>query len=130
MRRNYRVMRETLSVASGSGPHCFDDFIKIQPVDELFSEIRRLCDDGLIESSVEFLERWDGLVWKGGEVKGLTAEGREFYRLVESDGVWRIALATLERAGIDISYPLLKEVCEEIVKRYVTSFIPEIKPSK
>ena len=33
---------------------------------------------------------------------------------------------TLEGAGLDLSYPLLKKVCETIVERYVMSKIPEI----
>lgn len=33
---------------------------------------------------------------------------------------------TLDAAGIDVPYPLLKEVSEEIVKRYVMGFIPDM----
>lgn len=79
--------------------------------------------DGLVEGEV-LLDPYGACVKC--VAYGLTDEGREFYRLVENEEVWRIVLDTLGRAGVDVSYPLLKEVCEEIVKRYVTQFIPSM----
>ena len=125
--RSYRMMRDVLAAVAGSPGGCgLDELQALQPWDDMFGEVRRLAADGLIESSVEFVQVESELAWKCGRVSGLTAEGREFYRLVESEGVWEIVRETLGKAGVDVSYPLLKEVCEEIVKRYVTSFIPDI----
>ena len=59
-----------------------------------------------------------------GTIDGLTDDGRSLLRDIESDDVWKICLDTLEGADVDLSYPLLKDVCETIVKRYVESFIP------
>ena len=71
--------------------------------------------EGLLDADI-FL---DDIFGKGRKctVVGLTSNGHEFYRLIENNDVWAIVLDTLKQAGVDISYPLLKEVCEEIVKR-------------
>ena len=61
----------------------------------------------------------------GGEAS-ISDEGREFFRLVENESVWQLVLRTLDAAGVNVPYPLLKKVCEEIVTRYVSSFIPKI----
>lgn len=93
------------------------------PADDALAEALRLVDDGLVDADVRRSSFGDVCSFR---VRGLTDEGRSFWRLVENDDVWQIILGTLTRAGIDVSYPLLKEVCEEIVKRYVTSFIPDM----
>lgn len=125
MSRDYETMRTVLAMASGSGhPLKYGDLYQtIRDEAALRPEIARLSRDGLIDSTVVYQDG-DGCCL-GGEVS-ITGEGREFFRLIENEGVWRLVLSTLESAGIDVSYPLLKEVCEEIVKRYVTSFIPDI----
>ena len=46
-------------------------------------------------------------------------------RNIENERVWMLVLQTLEVAGLDLSYPLLKEVTDEIVRRYVMGKIPK-----
>lgn len=84
-------------------------------------ELYRLREEGLVESSVAFKPSYNN-----GIVKGLTEEGAAFLRDIEDDRVWALMAKTLEDAGLDLSYPLLKKVCETIVERYVMSKIPEI----
>lgn len=122
--RNYSVMRDVLSLVA-SAPHelSFDDFDEIQQQDEVPQEIVRLQANGLVDGDIRFGAH---ALCLGGRVKALTDEGTEFYKLIENDDVWALIRDTLKRASVDVSYPLLKEVCEEIVKRYVTSFIPKI----
>ena len=60
-----------------------------------------------------------------GRVEGLTPDGRAFLRDIENERVWAIVCETLEAAGLDLSYPLLREVCEEVVRRYVMGKIPK-----
>lgn len=125
MGRNYDVMRAVLVVV-GASKHTvhYGDFYRIRDEDAVKSELTRLSDDGLIESTIEFQ---DGSgICLGGEISGLTPEGREFFRLIENDRVWALVSRTLDAAGIDVPYPLLKEVSEEIVKRYVMGFIPDM----
>lgn len=125
MKRDFDAMRKALhAVANSEKPATYAVFRRILEPEQVAFELRRLASDGLIESSMEFDFEGECL---GGEVSGLTDEGREFYNLIERSDVWFIVAATLDEAGIDIPYPLLKEVCVEVVKRYVTSFIPEIK---
>ena len=125
--RDYCLMRDVLeSAASAKYPMCYGDFEDELHHRNLGPEMLRLKSDGLLDGDMSFEP---GGFCTGGHIEGLTDEGREFYRLIENDGVWRTVRCTLGKAGIDVSYPLLKEVCEEIVKRYVTSFIPDI-PSK
>lgn len=122
--RDYSAMRQVLAIAAkADGALAFDDFLRVEPRNRMPGELKRLCCDGLLDGEVEF-DRFG--VCKVCDVRGLTSEGAEFYRLVENDDVWAIILSTLKRVGIDVSYPLLKEVCKEIVKRYVVSFIPDI----
>lgn len=128
VKRDYKVMRKVLGIiAKSKRPLEAADFIGFHGDElgrELAHELRRLKRDGLIESSIEFDVFGE---YVGGAVDGFTDEGREFYSLVENGSVWAIVSKTLNAADVDIPYPLLKEVCEEVVKRYVTSFIPEIK---
>lgn len=123
--RDYRAMRWILSiVADATGAVDIGDFMPVGSIEEVGKELERLRRDGLVDGTFAFNSSF---AYTGGTVSGLTEEGEGFYRLVENERVWSIILKTLDNAGIDISYPLLKEVCEEIVKRYVTSFIPNIK---
>ena len=128
MDRNYTVMRELLAHISKARQMLdLDDLDWFEPRDRVRGELRRLKADGLIDGVVEFTPSG---VCRSCTVTGLTDEGREFWRLVENDAVWAIVRDTLKAADIDVPYPLLKEVCEEIVKRYVTSFIPEIPSNR
>lgn len=118
--RNYTVMRNVLMIATGQS-RTFGDFMSVEPKADALQELSRLVEDGLIAGDVE-LDRFGAC--RVCEVSGLTNEGVRFWRLIENDEVWKIVLSTLGAANVDVSYPLLKEVCEEIVKRYVTQFIP------
>ena len=125
MDRNYRVMCEVLDKAAEAHrrrrAYDFDDFRDIQQLDKVIGELERLKRDGLLDGAAEFI---NGMCLTCA-VSGLTEEGEAFYRLIENDHVRAIIVGTLKEADIDVPYPLLKEVCEEIVKRYVTSFIPD-----
>lgn len=124
--RNYDVMREIIiDIATTKAPIEYGDFpnIKIEPA--IKDELCRLKDEGLYKGEIRFLD--DTNTYLGGEIEGLTREGMEFYRLIENYDAWEIMRKTLKKANVDIPYPLLKEVCQEIVKRYVASFIPDIK---
>lgn len=125
--RDYEAMRDVLGhIARSNRILTFNSFKNVQQRDKVVEELRRLERELLINSTLEFERE----VCLGGEVSGLTERGVEFYRLIENDEVWRIVSEALEATNVDISYPLLKEVCEEIVKRYVTSFIPEMQSDK
>ena len=127
MSRSYAVMREVLSAAAKARRSLdFDDFMSIHQRNKVIHELKRLNKDGLLDAVIDFDAGGTCLVCA---VNGLTEEGAEFFKLIENDEVWNVIRETLKMADIDISYPLLKEVCEEIVKRYVVSFIPEI-PSR
>lgn len=95
----------------------------VQDEAALRQELARLGSDGLIENGNR-LQDGDGCCLGGGA--SITDEGREFFRLVENESVWQLVLRTLDAAGVDVPHPLLKKVCEEIVTRYVSSFIPKI----
>lgn len=122
--RDYTVMHDVVKVVATSTRRiAFSDFSRVQPNNLVESELLRLVSDGLVDGDI----RYDAFgTCTAFEIKGLTDEGAEFWRLIENDEVWRIIRDTLRKADIDVSYPLLKEVCEEIVKRYVISFIPSI----
>lgn len=129
--RSYETMRHVLAVAAKTEAELhYVDFRTTAGRDDdmLECELNRLKREDLLDGEVnlthEFGER------SCCRVAGLTDEGLAFYKLIENDKVWDIILETLKAANIDISYSLLKEVCEEIVKRYVTSCIPDIKPCK
>lgn len=121
--RDYDVMRQVLAVIAASGETRYSAFGSVKPRGGVDEELSRLTGDGLVDGEV-MRDRYGTLV--GVTIRGLTDEGVEFWRLIENDDVWRIVLGTLTRAAVDVSYPLLKEVCEEIVKRYVTRFIPDL----
>lgn len=120
--RDYQLMKTILNVVNAQAPCGYVEVSKLGKQKELDRELERLQDEGLIKSSFKFS---DG-VFLGGSIEGITEEGKDFLRLIENQDVWALVLQTLRKADIDISYPLLKEVCEEIVKRYVTSCIPKI----
>lgn len=123
--RNYDTMREVLEIVAKNGSmNGLGAFNRVRDRESCDDELARLCRDGIISGEVEFDAC--GTCLKCG-IDGLTDEGAEFYRLVENADAWEIIRSTLYAANVDVSYPLLKEVCEEIVKRYVTSFIPEIR---
>jgi hypothetical protein len=129
MRRDYEAMRSALATAATSPrPVRYGGFCSAVP-DEgtLRQELERLGRDGLIDNGIRFQD--GGGCCLGGEVS-ITDEGREFFNLIENDRVWELMRGTLDAAGIDVPYPLLKEVCEEIVRRYVASFIPDIEPHR
>ena len=127
MRRCYTTMRGVLAIAADAeGVLYYRDFDAAGHDDMLEAELERLACDGLLDGDVHFGREFGER--SACSVTGLTDEGRAFYKLVENDDVWEIVLSTLKAANVDVSYPLLREVCEEIVKRYVTSFIPDIPP--
>ena len=122
--RDYETVRAVLaSLASKGGAVGYGAFRPIPDDDGVKVELERLDRDRLIKSSISFLDGRGACL--GGKAE-ITDEGREFYRLIENDDVWRLVSQTLDAAAVDVPYPLLRDVCEEIVKRYVTSFIPEI----
>lgn len=124
MCRDYEAMRSVLSIlAAKGGAAQYGAFYDIDDEDSVKRELSRLASDGLVDSSIAFQDG-DGICL-GGEAR-ITDEGLEFFRLIENGRAWKLMVRTLDAAGIDVSYPLLKEVCEEIVKRYVASFIPDI----
>ena len=125
MRRCHTTMRGVLAIAAGARDVLhYHDFDAAGHDDMLETELERLARDGLIDGDVHFGHGFGER--SACSVTGLTDEGMAFYRLIENGDVWEIVLSTLKAANVDVSYPLLKEVCEEIVKRYVTSFIPDI----
>ena len=121
--RDYQVMRDAISVVAESRMRTvFSDFDRVQPNDLVLGELKRLISDGLVDGAISFDSFGTCETFR---IDGLTEEGRAFWRLLENERVWRIIRDTLRKADVDVSYPLLKEVCEEIVKRYVVRFIPE-----
>lgn len=89
---------------------------------QLLAEIKRLTEEDLIDSEIVF-NAFSNL--EEGKIHNITTKGEEFLRLIEEPNVWEICSKTLKNAGVDLSYPFLNEVCEEIVKRYVMSKIPD-----
>lgn len=125
MPRDYDAMRAVLATAARDDrPSKYGDlWSAVRDESVLRSELARLGRDGLLDNGIRFQDG-DGCCLGGEAI--VTDEGRECLRLIENDGVWNLVIRTLDAAGVDVPYPLLKEVCEEIVKRYVTSFIPDI----
>ena len=89
---------------------------------DLITEVKRLTEEDLIDSEIIF-DNFSSLV--RAKIHCITPKGKEFLRLIEEPHVWEICSKTLKDAGLDLSYPFLNEVCEEIVKRYVMSKIPD-----
>ena len=119
--RDYNMMRNMLVFISNGGERALNDFCHFGDVYPVREELSRLREEGLIDSDMSFEPEFNG-----GKVNGLTAEGKAFARDIENDSVWELIRKTLEDSGLDISYPLLKKVCETIVERYVMSKIPKI----
>lgn len=120
--RDYNLMRNILVFIGCSGGDCtVVHYQQFGDVSAVRGELSRLRQEGLIESSAEC-----GPPYNIAIVEGLTVEGAAFLRDIEDDRVWALMSKTLEDAGLDLSYPLLKKVCETIVERYVMSKIPEI----
>lgn len=122
--RDYQLMKQLLCIVAHKAPCKSGAFYGLREDNAtVYKELARLQFEGLVNGSLEFD---DSDVFLGGSIEGITDEGKEFLRLIENQDVWALVLQTLRKADIDISYPLLKEVCEEIIKRYVTSCIPKI----
>lgn len=120
--RNYQLMRNILNeVSHAQKPLYFFDFHQYGNDEDIRNELQRLKHEGLIEHNMS----WSYGTFNGGEVTAITEQGRAFFRNIENDKVWHLIISTLEDAGLDLSYPLLNEVCEEVVKRYVMSKIPD-----
>jgi hypothetical protein len=122
MMRDYNLMRNMLVfIGCSDGDLNLVDFQRFGDVSAVRGELSRLRQDGIVDSTMEFEPSYNN-----GAVKGLTVEGAAFLRDIEDDCAWALMAKTLEDAGLDLSYPLLKKVCETIVERYVMSKIPEI----
>ena len=119
--RDYNMMRNMLIFVSNGGERALNDFCHFGDARSVGQELSRLREEGLIDSDMSFEPEFNG-----GKVRGLTAKGRVFVRDIENDVVWGLIRKTLEDSGLDLSYPLLKKVCETIVERYVMSKIPKI----
>ena len=119
--RNYELMRSILcKAATLKEPLSIGVFLSHYEVAEIREEITRLNIEGLIQHSIV----WEACEMASGKITGITEEGRAFLRNIENERVWMLIEQTLKDANLDLSYPLLKEVCEEIVRRYVMSKIP------
>ena len=120
--RNYELMRNILKkVAKENKALTLNDFSHYGSFEELHEELNRLKHEGLIEHNMT----WTYGTFDGGKVTAITEDGRAFYRNLENEKVWGLIQDTLKDADLDLSYPLLKEVCDEIVKRYVMGKIPK-----
>ena len=119
--RNYELMRSILcKAATLKEPLSIGVFLSHYDFEEIKEEITRLSDEGLIQHSIV----WEACEMASGKITGITEEGRAFLSNIENERVWMLIEQTLKDANLDLSYPLLKEVCEEIVRRYVMSKIP------
>lgn len=128
MPRDYGTMRSVLAIVAGCRrPATYGSFLGISDEVSLKQELARLEKDGLIDSTIRF-QGGDGMCL-GGEAT-ITDEGREFLHLIENDRAWELMRQALDAAGTDVPYPLLKDVCEEIVRRYVASFIPDMPKAR
>lgn len=121
MVRNYNLMRNILKKVNASvKPLSFGDFQSYGTSEDIRLELIRLKKEGLIEHNMT----WSCGSFDGGEISAITENGIMFLRDIQNDTVWNIIEKTLEEADLDLSYPLLKDVCDEIVKRYVMGKIP------
>lgn len=119
--RNYEIMRSVLlAVKHTKEPISLIDFEGMCEHSDLRDELIRLSDEGLIAQKITSKN------YATVKIESLTKEGADFARSIENGEVFAIIHKTLERANVDLSYPLLQEVCTEIVKRYVMSKIPAI----
>ena len=126
--RDYEMMRTILITCFNEGENlCLKNFVSatssnFKKKQLVFrEEVNRLQNEGLLLHNM----KWQIDTHTGGAVKGLTPKGIEFARLLNDTKVWIICQETLNNAGLDISYPLIKKVCEQIVEKIVMSCIPE-----
>lgn len=124
--RHYDLMREILIKASSQRKQEFSELAGLiehsfYSTHDLIAEVAQLSRDSLIFADIQIAT--NGMLLSG-EIRGLTTEGIEFLRLIENSGVWEICSRTLKDAKVDLPYLLLKEVCEEILRRYTFSKIP------
>ena len=126
--RNYELMRAILVKTYIKGGNL--QSVEIVPATsnnqeekllELRDELQRLEEEGLIIHDM----RWDDDVFLGGMVQKLTPAGVEFARELKDNKVWFICQETLSNAQLDISYPLIKKVCERIIENIVMKSIPK-----
>ena len=126
--RNYELMRAILVKTYIKGGNL--QSVEIVPATsknqeekllELRDELQRLEEEGLIVHDM----RWDDDVFLGGIVQKLTPVGVEFARELKDNKVWFICQETLNNAQLDISYPLIKKVCERIIENIVMKSIPK-----
>lgn len=123
MKRNYQLMHDILLYAQAAKePFHVMKLSSMGDVCRVYDELERLNDEGLLGVSFITTEQGDII---DAITSSITAEGKEFCRLIDNQRVWKLISETLEKADIDILYPLLKEVCETVVKRYVMGCIPE-----
>lgn len=122
MARNYQLMRSILLDAQTKElPLSYSDICHEFDNDEIKFELERLNEEGLIKSDFRFSHGSCG----GGQLSKLTKNGYMFARNIANGKVWDLIYQTLTKADLDLSYPLLKEVCDEVVRRYVMDCIPE-----
>lgn len=120
--RNYELMRWILIKSVNSDrPLKFSDIAKDYEISDIENELNRLVDEGLIISNIYF----SCGSCMGGEISRATEDGKMFVRNISNQKVWDLIYQTLTKADLDLSYPLLKEVCDEVVRRYVMDCIPE-----
>ena len=126
--RNYEMMRHILVMCYTKGEDIeYLDFVNVCKKDykekdkQLQTELDRLSGEGLLTHNMW----WADNTFMGGTVKGLTPAGIEFARMISSMKVWAICKDTLENSKLDISYPLIKKVCERIIENIVLSCIPK-----
>jgi hypothetical protein len=126
--RNYELMRLILITCYSKGENLeFCNFASEtskgykEKEAEFEKELNRLNDEGLLKHNMY----WKYGTLMGGVVKGLTPAGVEFARMISDTKVWTVCSKTLKKAELDISYPLIKKVCERIIENIVLSCIPD-----
>ena len=120
--RDYELMRNILlAVVHAEKELQVRDFAQYGELNGIKEELERLKEEGLIKHNIV----WDSYGITLGTITGVTPKGKEFARNIENLRVWLIVSKTLEAANLDLSYPLLKEVCDEIIRRYVMGKIPK-----
>lgn len=123
MARNYDLMRTMLVRAhlSKGEPVKYSEIASGYSDDDIQEELDRLVEEGLIEHNITF----ENDICFGGSITSISKNGHMFARNLCDRKVWLLLLETLNKADLDLTYPLLKEVCDEIIRRYVMQCIPE-----
>ena len=126
--RNYELMRKILVKTHNKGENLelleilsFSESDDKEKISELEEELARLKDEGLIFHDMS----WSHNKFNGGTVQKLTPAGEEFAREIHDIKVWSVCKETLDNAKLDISYPLIKKVCERIIENIVMKSIPK-----